>query len=116
MGKNETGKHNQVAQEVKAAVGEYLPPIETPVDCRDEHDNKIGTHEVAHTATFAVKFPLNDAAPGEYYPPPPPPPIHDTAQTSSANPIRICSDEHDEEHDEHALVLIVTDAVEQSNN
>ena len=77
--------------------------------------------------TTAVELPpndtvpvANDVIPGECNPPPPPPdplpPIRNTAQTHQVNPIKIRSDEHDEEHDERALALVVTDAVELLNN
>ena len=72
-GKNETGKHNQVAGEVEAAVGEHAPHIETPAEHHDKHNNEVGTHELVHVTTLAIELPPNDVALGEYNPPPPPP-------------------------------------------
>ena len=60
---------------------------------------------------LTVKPPPNNAAWDVYHPPPPP--ICDTAWTLQADPIRIHSNKH---NDEHALMLIVTNAVKPSNN
>lgn len=78
---------------MEVPLGKHPPPPAALVEHNEEHDNKIGAHEVVHTATLAVEFPPNDVALGEYYPPPPPPhpppPIRDMAQMSPANPIGI---------------------------
>jgi hypothetical protein len=85
----------------------------------EEHDNEMGAHDVVHATTLTVEFPPNDTAPGEYNPPPPldpPPPIHDTTQAPQVSPIKKHSNEHDEEHNERVLALIVTDAIELSTS
>jgi hypothetical protein len=77
MGKNEMGKHKRVAGEVKAATGEYHPPIVTPIAIRidhySEHDNRPTSHGSMLTDTTTVEPPSNDTVPGEYDPPRPPP-------------------------------------------
>jgi hypothetical protein len=111
------------AQEVEAAAGEYPPCIETPVDHyfsveHPRNDTVLGEYDPPRPLpdppphTHAEPF-VNDVTSGEYHPPPP---IRNKARTSQANPIGIHSDEHDEEHDERALTLIITDAVEPSND
>ena len=127
------------AREIEAAAGEYPPCIKTPVDRYDGHNNEPSGHGVACPDPLSVEHPRNDTVPGEYDPPRPPPdppphthaepfandvtsgeyhspPICNKARTSQANPIGIHSDKHDEEHDERALVLIITDAVEPLND
>ena len=124
---NETGKHERVAGEVETAAGECPHPLRPPVDCHGKHNNGPSPHESTLAGTTAVELPpndtvpvANDVIPGECNPPPPPPdpppPIRNTAQTHQVNPIKIRSDEHDEEHDKRALALVVTDAVELLNN
>ncbi|KIM91773.1 hypothetical protein PILCRDRAFT_884 [Piloderma croceum F 1598] len=87
------------------------PPHVALLEHDKEHDNEISAHEVVHATTLTVEFPLNDTAPGEYNPPPPPP-ICDTTQIPQVGPIK----KHSDEHDEHVLALVVTDAIELSTS
>jgi hypothetical protein len=93
---------------------------------------------VTLASTTATKLLPNDTVPGECNPPPPPPPpppdppprthvkrvvnnvalgehslplpppIHDTAQTPEDDPIWICGNKHNDEHDKHALAFVIT--------
>ena len=38
-------------------------PLSTRIEHDEEHDNKIGTHEVVHATTLTVEFPPNDTHP-----------------------------------------------------
>jgi hypothetical protein len=117
--RGEAEEHEQVAEKVETTQGEYTPPP-TALAEHGEHGSEFEAHKVVHANAFAAEPRANDTRPGEYDPPPsppdPPPPIRDTTRTPQVDPIRIRSDRHDEEHNERALALVVTNAVEPLNN
>ena len=141
-GNRKAQRQEQVVGEVEAPQGKQPPPS-TAIAGPEEHDNELGAHVVVHPDVFAVEPYANDEVPGEYNPPPPPPdpppraqaephahnvvmdefhplpppppdppPIRDAAQTPQANPIEVRADEHDK----HALALVITDTVGQLNS